>query len=432
MLSVNLLLNSPYIVRILISLCIILLINKLSKQLSFSLFIGTLILGLWSGHSFTAIFTISTKRFLSANNLFLLMVVMQVIGLSNQMSATGTMKKLVTAVRSIVTQRTSMALLPAVIGLLPMPGGAIFSAPLVNDCDPDKNVHMLLKTKINYWFRHVWEYWWPLYPGVLLAIDITGLPIVTFMLLQIPMSLLAIMSGYIFLLRKVKNVDKNHNTGFKPSIKHLIILISPIIIIIGCYSTVGIFFSKISRINKYLPMIIGICCAQISLQIRHPLNLSAWGKIIFSKKTLNITLIVVLVRIYSAFVEARLPDGSLLMTCVRKELISLGIPLFFIIMLLPFISGLTTGLSVGFVGASFPIVMNLLGKSPELKEILATTVLAYTSGYMGILLSPVHVCLIVTNEYFKTSISASIIRLIKPALAVLISAVLIYLLIHSQ
>ena len=354
---------------------------------------------------------------------------MQVIGLSNQMSSTGTMKKLVTAVRSRVSQRTSMALLPAVIGLLPMPGGAIFSAPLVDDCDPSKNVYSLLKTKINYWFRHIWEYWWPLYPGVLLAIDITGLPIITFILLQLPMSLLAIASGYIFLLRKVKNVDKKQNKKLKTPIKHLIILISPIIIIIGCYTIIKVFFSNISGINKYLPMIIGICCAQIALQIQHPLNFSKWKKIIFSKKTISIALIVILVRIYGAFIEARLPDGLLLMTHVRKELISIGIPLFFIIMLLPFISGFTTGLSVGFVGASFPIVMNLIGNTPALKEILATTVLAYTAGYMGLMLSPVHVCLIVTNEYFKTSLTGSIIRLLKPALVVLACAILIYLLI---
>lgn len=425
----DLIFNSPYIIRVLISLLVILIANKLSKQLSFSILIGILMLALWSRHSFSAIFLISKERFLSENNLFLIIVVMQVIGLSNQMSLTGTMKKLVTAVRSRVSQRTSMALLPAVIGLLPMPGGAIFSAPLVDDCDPSKNVYSLLKTKINYWFRHIWEYWWPLYPGVLLAIDITGLPIITFILLQLPMSLLAIASGYIFLLRKVKNADKKQNRKSKTPIKHLIILISPIIIIIGCYTIIQIFFSKISGINKYLPMIIGICCAQIVLQIQHPLNFSKWKKIIFSKKTISITLIVILVRIYGAFIEARLPDGLLLMTYVRKELISIGIPLLFIIILLPFISGLTTGLSVGFVGASFPIVMNLIGNSPALKEILATTVLAYAAGYMGLMLSPVHVCLIVTNEYFKTSLTSSIIGLLKPALAVLACAILIYLLI---
>ena len=119
------------------------------------------------------------------------------------MSISGNMKEMVENVRSMISKRFSMAILPAIIGFLPMPGGAIFSAPLLDDCDSDNEVKPILKTKINYWFRHIWEYWWPLYPGVLLAVDITGLPVLTFMMLQLPLSLLSILAGYLFLLRNI-------------------------------------------------------------------------------------------------------------------------------------------------------------------------------------------------------------------------------------
>jgi hypothetical protein len=90
-----------------------------------------------------------------------------------------------------------------------------------------------------------------------------------------------------------------------------------------------------------------------------------------------------------------------------------------IVMLLPFVVGLTTGVCVGFVGASFPVVFSLLGPEAATGERLATLVLAYGFGYMGMMLSPVHVCLIVTNEHFRTRLVHSLRGLLAPAAAVL-------------
>ena len=82
------------------------------------------------------------------------------------------------------------------------------------------------------------------------------------------------------------------------------------------------------------------------------------------------------------------------------------------------------------VGAGFPIVISLLGENPELSSLLSTTALAYGFGYMGMILSPVHVCLIVTNEHFKTGLTDSLIRLLKPALVVFTGTLLIYFIVR--
>ena len=82
--------------------------------------------------------------------------------------------------------------LPALVGLLPMPGGALFSAPLVDSVDSEKGIGGTLKAAVNYWFRHIWEYWWPLYPGVILAIRYSGLPFELFLIIQAPFTLAAL------------------------------------------------------------------------------------------------------------------------------------------------------------------------------------------------------------------------------------------------
>ena len=49
----------------------------------------------------------------------------------------------------------------------------------------------------------------------------------------------------------------------------------------------------------------------------------------------------------------------------------------------------------------------------------AATTLAFGFGYMGMMLSPVHVCLIVTNQHFRTQLLHSMRGLLLPAAAVL-------------
>jgi hypothetical protein len=110
---------------------------------------------------------------------------------------------------------------------------------------------------------------------------------------------------------------------------------------------------------------------------------------------------------------------------MRDELIQTGIPLIVVIMLIPFISGMVTGVAFGFVGASFPIVFALVGPHPSAAVSAATTAFAYTFGYMGMMLSPMHACFVVTAEYFKTSIFGAYRYIIGPAFVILVTSILL-------
>ena len=199
---IELLSSVPYLARVLLSLFSILLVQKLSKSLEIALVFGIVVIGLWTGHSPSGFLIIVENRVFSLDSLFLTVVIVGVIWLSSLMAEAGVMKDLVGSLQHRLPRRWLLAVLPAVVGLLPMPAGALFSAPLLDDCDGDEKLDPLLKTRINYWFRHVWEFWWPLYPGVLLAVDITGVPIWQFVFLMFPMFFASIAAGYIFLLKK--------------------------------------------------------------------------------------------------------------------------------------------------------------------------------------------------------------------------------------
>ena len=69
-------------------------------------------------------------------------------------------------------------------------------------------------------------------------------------------------------------------------------------------------------------------------------------------------------------------------------------------MVLPFITGMITGIAVGFVGTSFPLVITLIATMTT-EPSGALIFIAYTFGFSGMMLSPVHLCFLLTKDYFK-------------------------------
>jgi len=417
----------PYIFKITVALMGIMLINRFLKNLIAAILISTAVLAFWCGLSINELLTITGQSITSETNLLLTTVIFQVIWLSSLMSKNGSMEELVTVVKRNISHRAGLAILPALIGWLPMPGGALFSAPMVNQMDSSNRIPALMKTKINYWFRHVWEYWWPLYPGVILAIDLTGLEIHSFLALQLPLSLFSIGGGIFFLLRKVPADDdkENRKKREKGDFSRFIILILPILIVVSVYGISYAALPALAAISKYFPLIIGLTTSLIFIQIAAPVNTGDLKSIVLSIKTVKLVAIVTAVRIYGTLIESPLPNGELLMSMVKTELTDWNIPILAIVMGIPFLSGLTTGIAVGFVGASFPIVINLLGPNPETSKLMSYTVIAYGFGYIGMMLSPVHVCHLVTAEYFKTKLHESMYKIIKPCLVVLAGSLIV-------
>ncbi|MHC5034841.1 MAG: DUF401 family protein [Planctomycetota bacterium] len=431
-------LDAPVLVKVFAALALILVLNRLLGRLVLSVFLGALVLGLWSGHSAGAILSIAWARLSSAGCILLMLILLQVIWLSSQMAAAGVMEDLVTAVRARVSRRGAVAVLPAVIGLLPMPGGALFSAPLVDSCDTDDMIGPVLKAQTNHWFRHMWEFWWPLYPGVLLALAMTGLEIWQMMMIGMPLTLCSVGAGYVFLLRRIKpeseEVAAAALAGQGPGPFALLL---PIVVVIVCYTAIrladaglGLLWPEAPRVHRYVPMVLGLAAAILTLQIQRPLGKEQWRKILLSGRAVGMAAVVAAVLVYGAFIEADLPGGQSLVGQMSAEMAEWGIPLMPIIMLLPLVSGLATGVTVACVGASFPIVIDLLGDSPSTSALLSTTVLAYGFGYMGMLLSPVHVCLVVTGEHFKTGVLRIAAGLLKPAAVVLAACVLMHLILR--
>jgi hypothetical protein len=72
-----------------------------------------------------------------------------------------------------------------------------------------------------------------------------------------------------------------------------------------------------------------------------------------------------------------------------------------VIFLAAFLTGLLSGMAAAFVGLSFPVLAGFL-YYPDIN--LSNLFLAYFSGYLGMILSPTHFCLLLTAEHFKAEL----------------------------
>jgi integral membrane protein (TIGR00529 family) len=401
----------------------ILIAYRLGLGLGYAIVAFAAALTLWTGAGLSGI-VYQLHTLAKPESWLLMAVVLLLLFFTGALDKTGRMRRTIDALSAWFTSKSMLFMgLPALVGLLPMPGGALFSAPLVAAADRNNSLSPERKAAVNYWFRHVWEYWWPLYPGVILAIKYSGLVSGVYFLIQAPFTIAAIGGGYFFLLRK-SGIQGGKKAFGKLDKRAALSTLLPIAIIVTasvggsfCLPQFGVSKSQASLIGMLGGLVLGLI---VVFWKNRPAFKPSCG-LFAVKGTWQMMALVLGIIVFSAALSCPLPGkaGATLVTAMRDEFVSLGIPLVAVIALIPLISGAVTGVAFGFVGASFPIVFALLGPSPHFNVVCAATTFAYGCGYFGMIMSPVHICFIVTNEYFKTRMSGMYRLIFAPAMVVL-------------
>lgn len=396
---------------------LILLLNRFKVPLALSILAGSITVGILFRLPLREIPVTLLEGTFQINTLALLTLTTLLLILSKLMQINDTMSRLIENTRNVLKRPAAvMAALPAMIGLLPMPGGAIFSAPMVKEAAEGIEVKGEILSSINYWYRHVWEHCWPLYPGVMLALTLTHSTAGTFALYQAPLGLIMIFSGILIFLKEpgkfFKKTDINKKGGFTGLVKAL----KPIWIILSVWTALAmcIKFSGISlhpAAARYLPITAGITAAIIASARQGKTGIAQLMKFLKDRKIYEIGALILAVMTFQHMLKH--VDAA---PGIAAELSAHKVPVMLIMLILPFIAGMVTGLAIGFVGTSFPIILGLLEAMPELGSIRPYIAIAYAFGHLGQMLSPLHLCHIVSNQYFNAPFRAVYPYLLPPAI----------------
>ena len=399
----------PDYLKIVLILIGILVLIRFKVALSITLLSSAAVLGLFFHLSPTKIAVAFFNGARDPETLLLTASLLLILFFSAIMKETGNMTRSIRALQEIFRDaRATVAIIPAIIGILPIMGGAMLSAPLVLEASDELKLSPEKRTFNNYWFRHVWEYTLPTYPGIILIATIVGIPVSQVSLINLPLTIAAIAAGLFFGFKGVKSsFSSSSPLTFRHIRKNLggfVLNLLPFFFVL----LLTLYF----KIHLAYSLAIAVCGT--ILFYRPPRQL-IWqlAKISFSWE------IIFLIWGIMIFKEVLMVSGA--MNSVAREFIELGLPPLFLILTLPAILGLITGYSNAYVGLSFPILLPLFQASaPNYSYVM----MAYCSGFCAVLLSPMHACLVMTREYFKADMGKLYRLLILPVMIVFVTGII--------
>ncbi len=294
----------------------------------------------------------------------------------------GILQKIVTSLEVLIhNPKIIMMLLPAILGMLPVPGGAILSAPFVNNIGEKLNIPPNRRSVINLTFRHVAMYVVPFGSAMLLIDSIMpDIGIYRLIALNIPLVILYVGSAYFFHLRNVTYEPVENKASVSQALKDLILYSSPIYSIvlinlifglpmwISVLISVGFTFFLVPEKNTYLTAAI---------------------------KGINLHTLFMLVGVY--FVQNLIKGQASVMDLFSNLFLSVsGFSVLLVIMLIATVLGLSTGLNMVSLGILLPLVQSL---PISVNQKLLYVFFIYIWSFIGYYYSPLHLCQILSNSY---------------------------------
>lgn len=330
-----------------------------------------------------------------------------VICLEIELRKSGCLAGMVEALsRMFSSRRFTLAVMPAFLGLLPSIGGARFSAPIVEEASKGFEAKPEDKAAINFWFRHIFEFSSPLVPGMILACGIAGVKIGDLIVHLGWLTIVAFILGWIVMVRGLKQTvatrtevsseeAKRHNMDF-------VLSLTPVI--------ANVVLMVAFSLQASVSMII-VVVAMIPLLMFFNRHVSV-KEVFIGALDYKMFANVICILLFIALLES---TGVLALLVAAFESSPLPVPV--IIGFLSFIIGLLTGISQGHVAIMMPIVAGISMGDLDLVGV------AMVFGVAGQMVTPTHLCLTITVDYFKSDF----FKTLKPVLWAQIPLALIFI-----
>jgi integral membrane protein (TIGR00529 family) len=245
------------------------------------------------------------------------------------------------------------------------------------------------KTFVNYWFRHIWEPIFPLYPSLMLGAALLSLTTAQLTQATWPLTAAAAAGGLLFGLLGLPRRGA-HNPPAAPraqSLRTLAASIWPIALVVTLSFTLPID----ERFTLILSLLVTIALTTAVKRI----PLRDLATILRQRIPWNTVTVI-----FGALIFRRILENSGAVLAASDALTALHIPLPVVAFGVPFIAGLLTGLVAAGYSIGFPVILPLVVMdggtiAPEWAAWLMA------GGFMGSMCSPVHLCLALTRVYFE-------------------------------
>ncbi len=416
-----------------ITFALMVLLIRLGAAVGYALVAGAAVIGVLFGttwgawpHGFgTALGGVARNLGQAAvdpEGLQLMGLVLLITFLGHVLRHAESLERLIEVLKSLLRdRRAAMAVAPAFVGLLPMPGGAAFSAPMVGALTEDVTVPREDRALINFWFRHIWEWSWPLYPAILFASNLTGAPLDRIVIAQLPCTVCAAIIGRLLCFRRTELPEAEDNAARgRGHWRELVASVWPVAAVIAA----TLFFALAKQFGGRLglptdrgilalstraALLIVLVVVNVLFVLAQRLPLREVGELARATVRLRLVVLVFGVVAFGYLLRSYDAVGSLPATFQ-----SWGVPPLVLLFFVPFVVGLLMGYQPAVIATCFPVLLPLLVGEGGIRY--GNVLLAFGGGFLGVLTSPVHLCLVLSREYFEADFGQVYRRLIPPVI----------------
>jgi integral membrane protein (TIGR00529 family) len=417
------------LIGVIIAFIVILILIRKKVNFGLSLFLGSLIVGVFSLEVITpidipkaiieaSIYSFETQQIIT-DTLELAFLMTLIFILAKTMQETGAITKLINSLRTFFSRGGTLAVIPAVYGLMPVPGGALFSAPLIDKEGDKYKLKKEQKNFLNIWFRHVWFPIYPISSAMILicSVKFSEVPIENLILANLPSFLGVILIGFFFLTRFTKDVSQSPITKVRDY--HGLVFILPPVVPLLFYP---LNFLGLSETRCFL---IGVSFSLLLLFILLRINTKTYVLTMKKSFTLNLAF-----AIFGILILREMIQISQMHVLVTETMQNLAFPALFIVILIPFLLGTLTGYNLGAVALSYPLVDPFFAFTGI--QLIGLTSLVFMSSLIGYLISPIHLCNVLSSEYLKTDTTRMYKMLLPAAFIILLLQILFVILLFPS
>lgn len=366
---------------VIISFSLIPILIKRKIKLSYTLLIIAAILAIFSNIGIKSATNSVFNVFLNSPSRSTVLTVMMISILGGLMGHYKILEGIVEALEKVIKNKKNiLMIIPAFIGLLVIPGGALLSAPFINNLGEELNIAPPKRAAINLIFRHIAMYIMPFSTGLLIvASSFPDLSIGKIILYNMLFVTLIIITGYFLFIKdiKVNVVAKRENLA--SNLMKLGILTSPIYLPVVISLSTGLPF----YVTLLISIVVVYFLGSKKNFIRTLVKSISWHTIL--------TMIAILI-----IKEIILNMDSLLE--IFMTMFSNNDNIFYTLLIF-FVTSLFFGFITGNQGASLAIILPMISQLNVSNNMLYIYIyFAYVSAFMGYYFSPLHLCQAFTVE----------------------------------
>lgn len=366
-----------------VALVVVFVLAEKRFPIGLALILGALITGMTAGYTPAGLVKACWSG-LSGQDSVTLLESLALIGvLSFCLNQLGIFQRMTGALeQALGSTRLTIAAIPSILGLLPVLGGAVMAAPMVDRLGDRLGITPERKCAINLVFRHWTAPVYPFFPTFILVTQLAGVSPLTLSLYDLPLAVGWLIISYLLLVRPLCEPDGEASPARLRAWGATCYYASPIWLSLVLALVFHWAFSLALLAATAAALLIGYqgihrldVKGLITNGLNWPVLLAGAGSMMFKTVIMNAPAL------------AR----------VLASVGGIGIPPVLLFMVVPFAAGLVCASGTASISLSFPILMTIMGGTHIPIRLAAAALFSAQTGY---LISPLHLCQVLSLDYF--------------------------------